>query len=135
MAGFLLRHVVEQRLIRSRLADRILVEEYQPLEVDFLDADVGSHLNEGRQLSYRLFQAGEPGRHAWLGVPFTFLQLAKSAHIAEDTRKIVLAADLMKALGIGGVERDAQLVESGIDQCTATAFIENGAVGIEQRIY
>src|SRR5437763_12109668 len=118
MVSFLARHLLKQCLVWPRFADRILVEEYQPLKIDFLDADFGCQLNECRQLLNRLLQAGEPCRHAWLGASLALLQLSKSTHIAKDARKIILAANFMKALGIGGVERDAQLVESGLDQCT-----------------
>ena len=44
------------------------------------------------------------------------LHLGEGAHIAHDAVEEVLAAHEQERLGVGGVERYAQLVEAGVDQ-------------------
>ena len=50
VGGFLARELLEQRLIGPRHADRLVLEEHEPLQIDFLHADFGGDAHEGRQL-------------------------------------------------------------------------------------
>jgi hypothetical protein len=65
-------------------------------------------------------------------VSFPLLQRAKRAHIADDAVEIVAATNHLEACTVRGIERHAQLIKAGIDQCTAIALAEHGAVGVEQ---
>ncbi len=128
------RELLVERLVRSRHADGVLVEEHQPLQIDFLDADVGGHLHEGRQLGNRLAQSGEPGRDPRPLLAFALLQVAEGADVLEDAAEVILAAYRQIGLRIGRIERDPKLVEPGIDQGAAVLLVEHGAVGIEQHV-
>jgi hypothetical protein len=72
--GLLARHPLVERLVGARLADRVVLEEDEALEVDLLDADLGRHPHEGRQLGDRLLQAGEPGGDARAVVALALLE-------------------------------------------------------------
>ena len=128
------RHPLEQGLVGPRIADGVVLEIDQALEVDLLHADVGGDAHECRQLGNRLLEAGEPGRDARALVALAHLQLAEAAHIAQDTVEEIGAADGEEGFRIGGVERHPQLIEAGVDQRTAVPVVEHGAVGIEQNV-
>src|SRR5204863_5162681 len=105
-----------ESLIWPSMTDRAFAEEDRPLKIDFLDADFGCDFDEFRQLFDRFAQSCEPGRDAWLLVSFTLLQGAKGANIPQDTVEVVLAADRPIGFGIGGIKRDAQLVQLRCDE-------------------
>ena len=69
-----------------------------------------------------------------LGIGEVYLQRREFADIADDPVEKILAADREKALRLGGVERDPQLVEPGLDKLAAPARRQQGAVGVEQHI-
>ena len=72
-----------QCLIRPRLADGILLEEHQPLQIDFPNAGFRRDANEFRQLLDGFAESRQPGRHARLAIAIAFLQVAKGAYILE----------------------------------------------------
>jgi hypothetical protein len=82
----------------------------------FLDADPRRQPDEVRQLIDRLLEAGQPQRDARRRRADLALQRGELADIADDAVEHVLAAHLEEAFRLGGVERDAQFVEPGIDQ-------------------
>src|SRR5712691_7923479 len=96
--------LLEQRLIRPRHADRVLVEKDQALQMDFLHADIGRYLDEGRQLFDRLLQAGQPGGDKRFVVSFALLQLPECTDVLENAVEIIPAADRAEARGIGRVQ-------------------------------
>ena len=134
MGRLLARKLLVERLVRPRLADGIFVEEYKPLQIHFAHAGLGGDAHEVRQLLDGFAHAGEPCRDARLGSALALLQFAEGAHILEDAVEIILAADGAIGFGVGGVERDAQFVEPGLDQRAAVLFVEHGAVGVEQHV-
>src|SRR6185312_3756181 len=98
MGRLALGQFLEQRLIRARLANRLLVKEDEPLQIDFLDADLSRNFHECRKLRDGLFQAGEPDGNLRLVVSLPLLQLAKRAHVASDAAEIIPAADRLERL-------------------------------------
>ena len=53
--------------------------------------------------------------------PVCALVFGQAPDVAHDAREEILAAHLLVARGIGGIERDAQLVEAGRDQAAETS--------------
>src|SRR5262245_52421164 len=130
--GFVrVRHVLVEGLVGPRVTDGIAFEKHQALQIDLAHADIRRHAHEGRQLRNRLLQSREPGRDSGTIFAFAFLQIAEGADVLEDAAEIILAANSQKGLRIRRVERDAKLVESGLDQCAAVPLVENGAVGVK----
>ncbi len=62
------------------------------------------------------------------------LQFAEAAHVAQDAVEEIGAADGEERFRVGGVERDPQLIEAGVDQSAAVLVVEHGAVGVEQHV-
>src|SRR5215468_1117871 len=121
-----------ERLIGPRHANGVFLEKHEPLQMHFLDAGLGGDADEIRQFLNGLAQAGEPGGDLRLCMTFTLLQSAKRADVFENAIEIILTANGAIGLRIGGVERDAQLVQTGRDQGAAVLLVKHRAVGIEQ---
>ncbi len=62
------------------------------------------------------------------------LHLAEAADVGDDAVEHVFAAHHLKGGGLGGVERDAEFVEAGIDKRLAVLLGEQGAVGVEEDV-
>ena len=90
---FLAGQLLVQRLVRPRLADGVVVEEHQPLQIDFLDAGVGRDAHEIRQFLDGLAQARSARPRPAACVALALLQLAEGAHVLQDAVEIILAAD------------------------------------------
>ena len=71
-----------ERLVGPRHADRVVLEEDEALQVDFLHADLGRDPHEGRQFGDGLLEARQPGRDARLRVALALLQRAEGADVA-----------------------------------------------------
>ena len=93
MNGLFTRKPLVQSLVRPRLADGIVVEEDQPLQMYFLDAGLGGDTNEVRQFLDGLAQAREPCRDPRLEMALAFLQFPEGAHILQDAVEVILAAN------------------------------------------
>src|SRR5215475_8725901 len=104
VAGIFPAQALEQGLIRPRHTDRLLLEEDEALQVDLLDADTGRNAHEGRQVSHRLLEAGEPGRDPWPVMPFALLQLAERPNIPENALEIILATNRLELCRVRGIE-------------------------------
>src|ERR1700749_4694981 len=61
---FIPGHPLIERLIRTCMTDRVILEEDQALQVDLLDADLGGDPHEVRQFGDGLLQASQPGGYA-----------------------------------------------------------------------
>ncbi len=114
MDRFLAGKLLVERLVRPRQADGIVLEEHQPLQMDFLDAGLRRDADEVRQFLDGFAQAGEPGRNPRLDVALALLQLAEGAHVFQDAIEIILAANGEIGFRIRRVERDAQLIQIGL---------------------
>ena len=125
---------VKERLVRPRHADRIGIEEHHALQIHFSDPDLVSHFDERHQFGQRLAQAGQPDGNARRGMTFRFLQVAKTANIAENALEVIASTDLDVAFPIRGIERHSQFVEPRLDQRTAVLLAQDGAVRIKQNI-
>jgi len=75
-------------------------KKHKPLQIDFLDTDLGCNLNKCGELLDRLSQASKPNRNPRCSVSLPLLQLAKHAHVAEDAAEIIPATDCLEALAV-----------------------------------
>ena len=66
--------------------------------------------------------------------PSRSCRVAERLHVAQDAPEIVLAAHLEVGLRRRGIERDAQLVETGRDQRASVPLVQHRAVGVEQHV-
>jgi len=89
-------------------------------------------IDERRQLRDGFLEAREPQRDARRLRIERALQRAEGAHIVDDAVEGVLAAHRLERLRVGGVERDAQLVEPAIDEIASAPLVEQRAVAVEQ---
>src|SRR6266536_434024 len=122
--------MLEQRLIRAREALAVR-KIHEPLQVHFAHVDRMRELDEGGKLSDGLLQAREPQRYPRpLGGERT-LQRAEFAHVLDDAVEHVLAAHRLERLRLGGVERDAQLVEPALYEIAPAPFVEQLSLGVE----
>ena len=96
--------LIEQRLVRSREADGVLLEIDETLQMDFPEADAMGDFDEGGQFGDCFSQACQPRGDPRLFVALALLQIAKGAHVTQDTREIVPAAHDFEQLARGGVE-------------------------------
>ena len=55
-------------------------------------------------------------------------------YVGNDLVEEVFAANHLEDLGLGGVERDAKLVEAGFDEGAAVGFGEQRSVGVEEDV-
>ena len=133
-AQLLASHPFEQGLIGPGQPDRVLVEEDEPLQVDLLDTDVRGNAHEIRQFGDGLLEASQPQRHARFCYDFALLHRPEPAHVGEDALEIVLAPHGFESFARCRVQRDAQLVESGLDQRAPVALVEDRAVSVEEHI-
>ena len=92
----------------------VVLEEHQPLQVDLLHADLVGDAHEVGKLGDGLLEARQPQRDARALQALARLHLGEGAHVAHDAVEVVLAADQQEGAGVGGIERDAQLVEAGL---------------------
>src|SRR5215475_7671068 len=127
-------HSFKQRLIGAREADGVLVEIDEPLQIDLADTDVVGDAHEVAELRDRLLEAGEPQRDAWACEPFAPLHMGESAHIAHDAIEVVLAANAKKRAGLGGIERDTELIEARVAEFAPLPGSECGTVGVEEHV-
>jgi hypothetical protein len=114
--GVVARHPLEQALIGTRQPNGVGVEVHQPLQMDFLDPDVGREPDEGGKLRDRFLEAGQPKGDARRRRSGAFLVGAEAADVAQDAVEEIDAPHGEKALSRGRVERDAKLVEPGLDE-------------------
>src|ERR1700738_3224509 len=104
MRGLLARELLVESLVGSRMANRILLEEHEALQINLLHAGFGGDADEIGQFRDRLAQPRQPCRDAWLIVPLPLLQVAEGTHIFQDTIEEVLAPDRTIGLGIGRIK-------------------------------
>src|SRR6202047_1749736 len=134
MRGLLARELLVESLVGSRMANRVLLEEHQPLQIYLLHAGFGSDADEVGQLRDGLTQPRQPCRDARLIVPLPLLQVAEGTHILQDAIEEVLAPDRTVGLGIGRIKGNAQLVETRFDKRAAVTQVEHGTVSVEQYV-
>ena len=58
----------------------------------------------------------------------------KRRTLVDDAVEHVFAADHLKSCWLGGVERDAEFVEAGIDERLAVLLGEQGSIGVEEDV-
>ena len=125
---------VEQRLVRSRQTDGVRLEIDETLQMDFPYSDAVGDFDEGGQFGDGLFQARQPYGDRRLFVALALLQIAKGAHVPQNAVEIVPAAHAFERLARGGVERNAQFVETGVDQSPSVPLVQDRAVRVEQNV-
>src|SRR5208337_5573782 len=124
----------EQRLVWSRETDGALLEIDETLQMDFPHANTVGDFDEGGQFGDCFSQARQPYGDTRLFVALALLQIAKGPHVSQDTREIVPAAHDFERLARGGVERNAQFVETGVDKGPSVPLVQDGAVRLEQNV-
>ncbi len=132
--GLVRLHALVEGLIGPRHAEGVVREVDQPLEVDLLHAGLGRHPHEGGQLRQGLLEPGEPSRDPGLRVALSLLQRPEGPDVLQNPFEIVLSAHGDVRGACRRIERDAQLVQAGLDQGPSVLLGQHRAVGVEQDV-
>src|SRR5580658_5262563 len=110
----LLRPLEERGFGAGEAAPEVVEDE--TLQMHLADADARGEAHEIGELVDRFLEAGEPERDAWRRGADLALERGERADVADDAVEHILAAHPEEARRIGRVDRDAQLVEAGVDE-------------------
>jgi hypothetical protein len=112
-----------------------ILEIYQTLEIYFPDSDLSGEFHKTRKLGNIILGSQKPQGQLWVSHPLPFLKPYEGSKIFNNLLKFIAVADFPISMRRGGIQRDAQFVQPGLDEITLQLAPEKYTIGIKQRIH
>ncbi len=112
-----------------------ILKIYQALKVYFSDSDLRSEFHKTRKLGNIIPGPQKPQGQLWVGHPLPFLKPYEGSEIFNDLLKFIAVADFPISMRRGGVQRDAQFIQPGLNEIMLPPAAEKYPVGIKHHIH